>query len=176
MFHICNFGPKILHNYNLAPEFLHNCKLAPELLHNCNLTLEFLKNSNQVPTVDFSRNSLLSVMFRAELGVGLVGPGDCAPCGAMGFAGGGVMAADRGILAVADVAREFYAKFVAVYGISMVAIDTGGVDQRWGSLGTLYFFPIDVGIRLEMGIFVRVLKIDVGCRRFGLFPAKGWRP
>ena len=89
--------------------------------------------------MDFFQNSLLPAMFRAELGVGLVGPGDGAPFGAIGFAGGGVTATDRGILAIAGVAREFYAKFVAVYGVSMVAIGADGVDQRWGSLGTPCF-------------------------------------
>ena len=105
-FSYLNFGPKILHNCNLAPELLHNCKLAPELLHNYKLApkllkisllaLEFLKNSNQVLTVDFSRNSLLLATFRAESGVGLAGPSDGGPFGAMGFAGGGRTAADLG--------------------------------------------------------------------------------
>ena len=74
-------------------------------------------------------------MFRAELRVGLVGPGDGAPYGTMGFARGGRTATDRGILVVVGAAREFYAKFVVVYGVSLVAIDAGGVSQRWGSLG-----------------------------------------
>ena len=97
IFHIYNFGPKILHNYNLAPKLLHNCNLTPELLYNYNLAPELLKNSNQVLTVDFSQNSLLLATFRAESGVGLVGPGDGGSFGAMGFARGGRTVTDRGV-------------------------------------------------------------------------------
>ena len=39
---------------------------------------------------------MLLAMFRAESGVGLVGPGDGAPYGIMVFAGGGRTAADLG--------------------------------------------------------------------------------
>ena len=149
-FSYLNFGPKILHNCNLAPEFLHNCKLAPELLHNCKLApellhncklapeflkisllaLEFLKNSNQVLTVDFSRNSLLLATFRAKLGVGLVGPGDGAHFGTMGFASGGRTATDRAFFLSVDATRGIFLRYVAVHGISPAIIGAGRFGKR----------------------------------------------
>ena len=146
LLHNCNLAHELLHNCKLAPDLLHNCKLAPELLHNYKLTpellkisflaLEFLKNSNQVLTVDFSRNSLLLATFRAESGVGLVGPGDGGPFRAMGFAGGGQTAADRAFFLSADDARGVFRRSVAFQGVSSATIGAGRFGQRWGSLGT----------------------------------------
>ena len=63
--------------------------------------------------MDFSRNSLLLATFRAESGVGLVGPGDGGPFGAMGFAGGGRTATDRAFFLSVDAVRGVFRRSVA---------------------------------------------------------------
>ena len=133
--HNCNLAPELLHNCKLAPKLLHNCNLAPKLLKISLLALEFLKNSNQVLIVDFFRNSLLLATFRAKLKVGLVGPGDNAPCGTMGFARGGRTAADLQFKDSGFKTRMPFLAFRRCRSWNSTAGDMEAMTRMWCHLG-----------------------------------------